>query len=501
MSENCTITANNIILNHTAGDRLIIEVNDNCILTANGNIDFNAASSGLIEIKGNDNSQIRIAGNFDRTPNNFGDLDMDITSTLEFFGSTNTQVFPRDADGGGDSFDYGQVILNNSFGTNPQVTMEGLATVYGGITWTDGVVASTATNLLVIDDNATSSIASNGSHCDGPIKKIGDVAFTFPTGDNDYYGGIEINDLSGENSNDEFTAQYFEAMHPETYSSEIPYTSSGGITDNIKQTSRIEWWELTRDNGVCEPIVRLYWTSNVRSQISDLSSLVVAHYLGAQTWQDEGGNNSGALAAGYVESTGNVTSFSPFTFGSTDEFNNDLPIELVSFDAIVSDNDNVDLNWETASEINNDYFEIEKTIDLQNWTFVNQTNGAGNSNTNLEYATIDYEPYMGDSYYRLKQVDFDGTTTYSDIRKVTLNMKGQVTIYPNPSSGIINIEVSEKSDNQYWTIYDGNGRIVGQSNFNETATKIDLSNLATGIYVIKVTNGTQITNQKISILK
>ena len=83
-----------------------------------------------------------------------------------------------------------------------------------------------------------------------------------------------------------------------------------------------------------------------------------------------------------------------------------LPIELIKFEA--SKNSNwIDLNWETASEINNDYFVVEKSIDSKEWSQVITLAGAGNSSTKNEYSEIDLNPYIGISYYRLKQMDYN----------------------------------------------------------------------------------------------
>jgi len=81
-----------------------------------------------------------------------------------------------------------------------------------------------------------------------------------------------------------------------------------------------------------------------------------------------------------------------------------LPVELMSFDA-APDGENILLTWETASEINNDYFTIERSEDAINFTELTRVDGAGNSNTNIHYHSTDFGPYLGVSYYRLKQTD------------------------------------------------------------------------------------------------
>lgn len=108
------------------------------------------------------------------------------------------------------------------------------------------------------------------------------------------------------------------------------------------------------------------------------------------------------------------------------------------------DNQHVKLNWQTASEINNDFFTIERSSNGNNWQEVNKIKGVGNSSSRLSYSEIDYNPYNGLSFYRLKQTDFDGQFEYSKIISTHIknNEKSHVKIYPNPSNNQIIIEGS-----------------------------------------------------------
>lgn len=143
-----------------------------------------------------------------------------------------------------------------------------------------------------------------------------------------------------------------------------------------------------------------------------------------------------------------------FTLASIDIEGATLPIELLSFNAELNDKV-VNLYWQTASELNNSYFVIEKSIDAANWIEVLTQDGAGNSNTIIDYFDIDYSPFIGKSYYRLKQVDFDGKYNYSNI--VQINNKNAKTeginIFPNPSNGNdINIEISGAKGQEFLVI-------------------------------------------------
>ena len=175
-----------------------------------------------------------------------------------------------------------------------------------------------------------------------------------------------------------------------------------------------------------------------------------------------------------------------FILGITD--NGGLPIKLTNFNAIALNNKSVSLDWQTATEINNDYFSIEKSIDGKNWELVENVNGAGNSSATLDYSLIDNNPYSGISYYRLKQTDYDSKFTYSNIRTVNIDITENISIFPNPTTGIITI-VGNINELKTLEIYNLLGQnVTSKTNRlknEETKVIIDLSSLKTGVYFVK----------------
>lgn len=166
-----------------------------------------------------------------------------------------------------------------------------------------------------------------------------------------------------------------------------------------------------------------------------------------------------------------------------------LPIELAFFQAELTEAREVKLSWQTASEQNNDYFSIEKSSDALGWEAVKQVAGAGNSELSQSYETIDPEPYVGISYYRLKQVDFDGAYSYSEVRKVELgedDSEVMLKAYPNPTSDVL---IIEGGDQELATIQVFN--ILGQQvkvsveSVNKNTVSIDISHVYKGIYIIR----------------
>lgn len=168
-----------------------------------------------------------------------------------------------------------------------------------------------------------------------------------------------------------------------------------------------------------------------------------------------------------------------------------LPIELLSFEAIAQENETVHLTWTTASERNNDFFTLEKSVDGINFTPFATVPGAGNSEVVLDYEDFDLDPYSGISYYRLKQTDFDGLYTYSDIRTVVFDELIFVNLYPNPTQGQLSLEIGTQHDDEaHLQISDLNGRIVFendyQANAGVTTIQIDISSFAAGVYTLHV---------------
>ena len=170
-----------------------------------------------------------------------------------------------------------------------------------------------------------------------------------------------------------------------------------------------------------------------------------------------------------------------------------FPIDLLFFEAYTIESA-VELKWTTASEENNDYFTIERSQDGELWEFVTQTQGAGNSNYNIDYQYIDNQSLSGLFYYRLKQTDYDGAYTYSEIVAVKRNEMKEISmrVSPNPAINRIVLDV-EYASIQEIEIYNMMGQIVS-SNVRITANgsdsySLDISSLPIGVYIISTNKG------------
>ncbi|HCW07463.1 MAG TPA: hypothetical protein DGG95_08890, partial [Cytophagales bacterium] len=133
-----------------------------------------------------------------------------------------------------------------------------------------------------------------------------------------------------------------------------------------------------------------------------------------------------------ISHSGNAANVSPIT----DVWLTVTPIQLTSFLASADESDII-LNWSTASELNNDFFTIENSINGTSFKKIESVKGAGTTSEHHHYEYIHKNPFIGKSYYRLKQTDFNGKYSYSKIISVQFKPsdEGSVVIYPNPSDG------------------------------------------------------------------
>ncbi len=194
-----------------------------------------------------------------------------------------------------------------------------------------------------------------------------------------------------------------------------------------------------------------------------------------------------------VPSTCTHSQHCPYFVGATV-----LPIQLADFSATVSD-DKVALDWETFSELNNDYFTVERTRDGIHFEEVGRVDGAGNSTERKSYRLIDHAPYKGKSYYRLKQTDFDGAYAYSSLISVDMaGMMNNVTVRPNPMSGNGFVQfTSSVTGTAQLEVLDVFGNIVSTNEFeivkgsNEIALEGRYMN--SGVYFIKLSYQDEVT--------
>lgn len=173
-----------------------------------------------------------------------------------------------------------------------------------------------------------------------------------------------------------------------------------------------------------------------------------------------------------------------------------LPVELARFSGAF-ESTKVVLNWTTWSEWNNRGFEIQRVTEAlggepvySGWTTIGFVEGAGYSSITTDYSFIDLSPPVGQSYYRLKQMDFDDAFSYSGIIAVDHSVAGEnhsFRAYPNPAASSVRLSSKETTipEDTPFSIYDVTGRKVGQGRLSNTG-EIDLHRLSPGVYQLRL---------------
>lgn len=175
-----------------------------------------------------------------------------------------------------------------------------------------------------------------------------------------------------------------------------------------------------------------------------------------------------------------------------------LPVELLYFDAEAQSDYTTRLTWQTATEINNDYFTVERSLDGLNFEAIIEVDGGGNSAVPLSYQTIDEHPHMGLNYYRLKQTDYDGQFSYSPIRSVWFKESDRVNVllYPNPADEFLIIQLDKVNENDKLGLYNALGQqVLNQPLIN--AQQLDIRYLSRGVYFLHVTIGEETVVEQI----
>ena len=170
-----------------------------------------------------------------------------------------------------------------------------------------------------------------------------------------------------------------------------------------------------------------------------------------------------------------------------------LPVELMEFVAEPAGHE-VMVSWATGSEQNSDHFMVERSTDGEHFEDIGRVGAAGTSGMTIRYTWPDKHPVQGWNYYRLKQVDIDGTSTYSPVRSVFMSGRpSTIEVYPNPANDLVNIVLDDLSGQRdlLWRVLDASGRVVIEGSqqlaFDANRLSIPVERLEAGSYVVAIT--------------
>ncbi len=445
-------------------------------------------------------------------------MTLNIAGNLDNTGSLNatngTVVFCGPESNGGNQtishdITFGNVIFYNQGG---DIIPAGNVTINGAANFKNGVVKHDVT--FGEDASVTDPVGmSHNSFVEGKVTKSGNAnGFTFPTGKDNVLGKIEATS-DAEN----VSVQYFSNSAGFTQA-EIPrwWNINDMCSNNRPQldhVSNVEYWNVSTPLAL-EAVLTVSAASgtahfNTNTATHDADDIFGAFWSGS-CWENIGGDSQSVSADPYgtisvaVKIPQTRAAYEKIvTLGSKDH-NTILPIELTSFSA-TCDGRSSHVMWTTATEKNNDYFSLERSDDAINFTEIARIAGAGNSIEPLNYSYIDYGVYGGDNYYRLVQVDYDGTRTASEIivtNCVEASGEPEVLAYPNPFNSDLTVELENFGDRPASIeVYDVLGRLVyvekADAPQNSYQTILHLDGLSNSTYTVRVSTSDFVINQKV----
>ena len=250
------------------------------------------------------------------------------------------------------------------------------------------------------------------------------------------------------------------------------YNSSTGI------------WNLSSSIGNNDSAILLISTLVISEPV-----IIVKPYISASSQADNNHANDTTYLAG-LSSCGGDGGYA-------------LPVELLSFNAEKQGTKNSLLSWATAVEINNQYFEVQRSVDGQNFTPIGKVKGAGNSTVTNAYSFVDSFTLTGTDYYRLKQVDFNNKFALTDVKEVTFSGNdGTLHLYPNPANNYFILDADGPINQQQTSvmIFDMSGKMIpAKATFSAWGILIQTNQLDDGMYIVEVNTSGAVSKTKFTI--
>jgi len=451
------------------------------------------------------------------TVNNFlisaGTLD-GATSTINIYGDfTGSGTFIPNANGvvflgsgiqSIPSITFNNLTINNASGT----TLTGDVMVSGTLTLTNGILdvkTHTLTTSSISGGSSSSFILTNTAYNAGvssgylKILHVGsNVNTLFPVGvSSSSYTPCYI---QNSGTAQDFSVRVFSGVYTNGL-------SGAPNADIIKLVNRT--WEITPTvQADINAKIQLQWNASDEGATFALNRTTASisknrHFGGDDTWKAQVSDAISGTGPYSIVTSSGISTFSTFGVGID---GSTLPIELKTFIARKHGN-NSNLDWTTSSEINNDFFSVERSFDGTNWTEIYRCDGAGTSTKEHRYSFIDNYTFGGINYYRLKQTDLDGMFSYSHIESVKFtNDSISMQIYPIPAiAEEINLVIKcLKISTATITITDIYGRQISKGEVEVSNNPIivklaDICTLNPGSYFITMSNNNMIVRKKIIV--
>ncbi|QOI97403.1 MAG: hypothetical protein HRU69_07830 [Flammeovirgaceae bacterium] len=278
-------------------------------------------------------------------------------------------------------------------------------------------------------------------------------------------------------------------------------TNLSGTSGGLSVVDR--FWVITLNSyTTTRPTSTITFTATL-AEISTTGATTVnaQRWAPSNTWEPALPGQVYNSGAGTVTVPG-VSNYSPWAVA---DIAAPLPVEMKSFD-LVAHQDFVEVKWSTASELNNDFFTVEKRFeDAEGFTAVADVAGAGTTNRETRYRIEDYSVSPGTWYYRIKQTDYDGTYTYSNVKSVTVSGQGFWQLYPNPSDGssfTVKLTATELNKPVLITVMDMQGKVVHTENMQVSSLSEEIKlpgKLSQGVYAVIIQSTVSRSQQKLVV--
>ncbi|MGZ5280698.1 MAG: hypothetical protein ACXWEY_00310 [Bacteroidia bacterium] len=308
---------------------------------------------------------------------------------------------------------------------------------------------------------------------------------TFPVGKANQYSPVTLK-LTNSSENDNFSIRVADKLYT-SYDSAYAPTGPEISTDVVQNT----WFIDEEEEGGSSATITLEWRGNAETTTFNRNSLTIIHFDDVNGWE----TNAYAAASGtnpYTRTVSGFTDFSPFGVSGSYA---PLPVEFISFTGVWK-NKSAELKWETASEVNNSHFEVEKSEDVQYWEMIGTVSGNGTTEEKNQYVfTDDNQDNLRNPvlYYRLRQVDFNGNSDYSKtiVLKSSAPACNDVNTWHNSTEKVLNIINNCGNKNTADIILVNSfGNVVyhGKESL-QNQLGIPTDNLMPGIYYLKIHDG------------
>jgi hypothetical protein len=343
-------------------------------------------------------------------------------------------------------------------------------------------VVNTATGALTLLAGAN-FVANEKSFVNGPLTRVvaasGNTSLTFPIGFGAAYRPLTLTVDHTDGAEVRYTAEHIKGK-----------PQARVVTGDIKKVSAVRHFSVTRTSTASNLVsVSIKLSYGTDDQVDSIEKLRVAKSSADNlTWDDLGGTGGG-VPTGTITSSMPFTSFGTFVLASTDAGAitgagvNPLPVELISFSA-ERRAPGVLLRWATAIEKNNAGFEVERSTDGRLFETVGNVKGQGQSTQKQMYSILDTAPFsISTVYYRLRQLDFDGTATYSNV--VGVKGESKEALFPNPARNQLTFRLPYDGA-AYYRILSSTGQVVQKGQSSSNLTTLDISGLPTGFYYLEI---------------